>query len=146
MLQYRAYTAYQLENTGISFYHCVLIILYKSRSQGGGRTTTMLPSLRPDLLSRSPRLSPLPARLSPPLCCLAARPSQSLTCPAPRLRPPPFLRSSAQPSTSSYRSPTPLPRPVLRCTANAGPVASRPSPPVVILYIMEKKKSEKKKQ
>ena len=113
MLQYRAYTAYSLENTGTLFNHYVLNVLYISRSQGGGRTTAMLPSLRPGLLSHPPCPPPLPAHLSPPRCCLDARPFESLARPRSPPPPTPFLRPAAYPSTSSSRLPTPLLHPVL---------------------------------
>lgn len=63
-------------------------------SQGGGRTTAMLPSLRPDLLSRLPRPVPLPK--SPSLS--SSRPAVSVPC-SPLSPPPPTpsLRPPAQP-------------------------------------------------
>ena len=64
LVQNRAYTTYSLQTTRILFYTCALIVLNTSRSQGGGRTTGILPSLRPDLLSRSSSLSAAAARLS----------------------------------------------------------------------------------
>ena len=94
-------------------YHCALIILNISQSQGGDRTTTMLSSLHPDLLSPPPCPPPLSTHLSPPLCCLAALPFESLGRPRSPPPPDPFLRPAAHPSTSSYRSPARLPCPVL---------------------------------
>ena len=92
----------------------VYFVLYISRSQGGGRTTAMLPSLCPDLVLSCPsRLPPLPAHLIPPLCCLAARPFKSLAHPRSLHPPVSFLRPAAQPSTFFSRSPAPLSRPVL---------------------------------
>ena len=107
-------------------------VLYISRSQGGGRTTTMLPSLRPDLLTRLPRPVPLPARLSLPLCRLAAQLSQSLARPSPRLRPPPPLDLQPNLSTSSSRSSASLSRPMLLRRPRRS-VAPRLAPPVVVL-------------
>ena len=108
-VQYRAYTTYPLQTAGILFYHYALIVLNTSQSQGGGRTTAMLPSLLPDLLACPSCPPPLPGRLSFPLCFFR-RPPVSAPCPPP-------LPSSARPSISSSPSPTYPPCPALCCCA-----------------------------
>ena len=96
-------------------------------SQGGGRTTAMLPRLRPGLLSRPPCL---PHCHRPPVKSPAPllRPSRPLL---PLLSSPP--RTPANPSPSSSLPPAPLPCPsllfVVAVPARGRPVTSCPAPP-----------------